>query len=84
MFERNLKRVLVHQNIMSELSDTDTFRIASELRAIGFSGVRVAILDNKSAQNTSTEFGVLVGTNRGLQVKSFKTAVEAERWLLEA
>lgn len=82
LFERGLKRVLVHENIVSELSDVETFRLASELRAIGFAGVKIAILDVHPTHQCSTEFSVLVGTNRGLQVRSFGTADEAERWLL--
>ncbi|MEQ1642062.1 MAG: hypothetical protein ABL959_01295 [Pyrinomonadaceae bacterium] len=84
LFERNLKRVLVHENILGELSDTDTFQLASELRSIGFSNVKIAILDNHAAHRRSTEFGVLVGTNRGLRAQSFDTADEAVTWLLKA
>ncbi len=84
LFERNLNRVLVHENIIGELSDGETFRLASELRAIGFSNVKIAILDNHPAHRGSTEFGVLVGSNRGLLVQSFETAAEAVTWLLKA
>lgn len=83
LFERKLKRVLVHEDIIGELSDSDAFRVATELRAIGFSNVKVAMLDNHAVHRRSTEFGVLVGSNRGLLVQSFETAAEAVKWLLK-
>lgn len=84
LFERNLQRVLVHENILGELSDSDAFKLATELREIGFSNVKIAILDDQPVHRRSTEFGVLVGSNRGLRVKSFETAPEAVNWLMEA
>lgn len=82
LFQRNLKCVLVHESIVAELSDTEIFRIASELREIGFSGVKIAILAIDPAHKSAIEFGALVGTNRGLRVRSFETVEAAEGWLL--
>lgn len=80
--ECRLRRVLIVEDIAAELSDSDAFRVASELSALGFAGVRIAIVDIDSKHRISTDFAVLVGSNRGINVRAFEDVEAAEQWLV--
>lgn len=79
---KNRDRVLVFENIKECVSETDMYRIASELPQMGFSGVRIAFVDCYQEQQPVNEFGGIVAGNRGISGRVFNNVEDAEKWLL--
>jgi hypothetical protein len=75
-------KVLIVEDIKESVSTTEMYQIASEIPDMDFSGIKIAFVDQYIEQHAVNEFGGLVATNRGLNVKLFNTAEEAEKWLL--
>ncbi len=75
-------KVLIVEDIKESVSTTEMYQIASEIPDMDFSGIKIAFVDQYIEQHAVNEFGGLVATNRGLYVKLFNTAEEAEKWLL--
>ena len=80
--ELGIKRVLVVEEIAEQSPMIDVFQLVSELADRGFRGIKVAFVDKFSSHQDLNDFGVLVGTNRGLFGKAFDNEAEAEAWLL--
>lgn len=76
------RKVLIVEDIKESVSTTEMYQIASEIPDMDFSGIKIAFVDQYIEQHAVNEFGGLVATNRGLNVKLFNTAEEAEKWLL--
>ncbi len=76
------RKVLIVEDLKESVSTTETYQIASEISSMGFAGIKIAFIDQHIEQQELNEFGELVSTNRGLNVKLFNTAEEAEKWLL--
>ncbi len=75
-------KVLIVEDIKESVSTTETYQIASEISSMGFAGIKIAFIDQHIEQQELNEFGELVSTNRGLNVKLFNKVEEAEKWLL--
>lgn len=76
------RKVLIVEDLKESVSTTETYQIASEIPHMGFFGIKVAFVDQYIEQHAVNEFGGLVSTNRGLNVKLFNSIEEAEKWLL--
>lgn len=76
-----IKKVLIEEDIKENLSMHDTYRLASEIPQLGFAGIRIAFIDLQSEQQQLNQFGETVASNRGLLVRVFNNANEAEKWL---
>lgn len=81
--EKNLKQVLVEEEISEITSMVDIFRTASELPQLGFTRIRLAFVDRFAEQKELNKFGLLVASNRGIDVQIFDTIAEADKWLSE-
>ena len=75
-------KLLIVEDIKESVSTTETYQIASEISSMGFAGIKIAFIDQHIEQQELNEFGELVSTNRGLNVKLFNKVEEAEKWLL--
>lgn len=80
--EVDLDRVLIVEDIAEESPMVDVYELASRLVDIGFRGVTVAFVDRYASHQELNDFGVLVGSNRGLIGQAFSDEAEAEKWLL--
>jgi|SRR5688572_23378074 len=80
--ELGLERVLIVEDIAEESPMVDVYELASKLPDIGFRGVTIAFVDRYASHQDLNDFGVLVGSNRGLIGKAFSNESEAEKWLL--
>ena len=80
--ELGLERVLIVEDIPEESSMVDVYELASRLPEIGFRGITIAFVDRYAGHQDLNDFGVLVGSNRGLIGKAFGSETEAEQWLL--
>jgi hypothetical protein len=80
--ELGLDRVMIVEDIAEESPMVDVYELASRLPDIGFRGVTIAFVDRYASHQDLNEFGVLVGSNRGLIGKAFSNEAEAESWLL--
>ncbi len=74
-------RILVEKDIPQNLEISELFTLGTEIAAMGFKDVKVALYDPHTLQSTN-EFGEMVTTTRGMDLKTFKTAAAAETWLL--
>ena len=80
--ELGLMKTMIVEDIVEESSLADVYDLASQLGDMGFHGVKIAFVDRYSSHQDQNDFGVLVGTNRGLNGKAFNNEAEAEEWLL--
>ena len=80
--ELGLERVMIVEDIAEESPMVDVYELASRLPDIGFRGVAIAFVDRYASHQDLNDFGVLVGSNRGLIGKAFSNETEAENWLL--
>ena len=78
----DVKKVLIEEDIIENVSMSDMYRFASEIPQLGFTGIRVAFVDVQLDQQDLNKFGETVATNRGLLSRVFTNAAEAEKWLL--
>ena len=79
--ELGLERVLIVEDIPEESPMVDVYELASRLPDIGFIGIAIAFVDRYASHQDLNEFGVLVGSNRGLIGKAFSNEDEAKKWL---
>ena len=79
--KRNFSRVLIEENISATASETDVFRIASELPQLGFANIRMAYIDRFSDQDALNEFGRQIAVKSGVDVRIFGTLGDANEWL---
>lgn len=79
--ERNVRQVVIEENISATASEEDVFRIASELSQLGFSDIRMAYIDRFAEQMELNEYGRKVAEDSGVDVKIFSSLEEADKWL---
>lgn len=79
--ERNVRQVVIEENISATASEEDVFRIASELPQLGFSDIRMAYIDRFAEQMELNEYGRKVAEDSGVDVKIFSSLEEADKWL---
>ena len=80
--ELQITKVMVVEDIEEESPLSDVYDLASGLVDMGFRGVKIAFVDRYSSHQELNDFGVLVGSNRGLDGRAFSDEAEAEKWLL--
>ena len=80
--ENNLKKVMIVEDIAEESPLADVYHLAAEIPDLGYRGVKIAFVDRYSNHKDLNDFGVLVGSNRGLIGQAFNEESEAEKWLL--
>lgn len=73
---------MIVEDIAEESPLADVYDLASRIPDLGFRGVKIAFVDRYSNHQELNDFGVLVGSNRGLIGKAFSNESEAEEWLL--
>lgn len=81
--KKDLKQVLVEEEISEITSLVDVFRTASELPQLGFSRIRLAFVDHYAKHEDINKFGLLVAAKRGMDVQIFDSVAEADKWLSE-
>lgn len=82
--EKGIPRLLVEENLGENLSAAETFSLASELPKLAKGPVKVAFVDRFTDHDDLNQFGEMVASNRGLRVRVFPDAAEAERWLADS
>ncbi len=80
--ELGIDKVLVVEDIVEQSPLVDVYNLSAQLVELGFRGVAIAFVDRYSSHQELNDFGVIVGTNRGLIGNAFATEAEAEMWLL--
>jgi cytidylate kinase len=77
------KKLLVVEDIPEEITIAEVHQLVSELSELPVKDVRVAFVDRYVQHKSLNDFGILVGENRGLTLRSFDSAEQAEPWLME-
>lgn len=80
--EQNIDKVLIVEDIIEQSPVADIYNLSVHLVDMGFRGVKIAFVDRHSGHEELNEFGVLVGSNRGLIAQAFNDETAAEKWLL--
>lgn len=78
-----LKRVLVIEDIPEMISIAEVHQLVTSLADLPVKDIRIAFVDLYAEHSSLNDFGILVGENRGLTVRSFDNEESAETWLLE-
>jgi hypothetical protein len=76
------KRLLVVEDIPEAISIAEVHQLVSEFAELPVIDIRLAFIDMHPTQRNLNEFGILVGSNRGMTIEAFEEESEAERWLL--
>lgn len=80
--ETGFKKVLVIEDIPEAISIAEVHQLVSDFADLPVKDIRLAFIDKYPQHKTLNDFGILVGANRGLTVRSFDDETEAEAWLL--
>lgn len=80
--DSGIKKVLVIEDIPEAISIAEVHQLVSDFADLPIKDIRVAFIDRFTQHKSLNDFGVLVGANRGLTVKSFDEEPEALAWLL--
>ena len=80
--KQNIDRVLIVEDIVEQSAVADVYNLSVHLVEMGFRGIKIAFVDRHSSHEELNEFGVLVGSNRGLIAQAFNDEAAAEKWLL--
>lgn len=75
------KRVLIERDVPAVPSTTDMFYIGQEFARM-MRGVQIAVLNPYVSNDDALNFGIIVGTNRGVLCEMHRTFDSAARWLL--
>ncbi len=82
LVEVEQKKALVVEDIAEQSAMVDVYRLVTRLAELGKIGITVAFVDRYSSHQELNDFGILIGTNRGITCKAFHDESEAETWLL--
>ena len=77
------KRVLVIEDVGETISIAEVHQLVTSLAELPVKDIRVAFVDLHAEHASLNDFGILVGENRGIDIKGFDTEEAAESWLLE-
>jgi hypothetical protein len=75
------KKLLVVEDIPEAISIAEVHQLVSEFAELPVIDIRLAFVDKHPQQRSLNEFGILVGSNRGMTVQAFDSESEAEQWL---
>ena len=73
--------ILVENNYIENLSQTDLFRVITGLPEIGIFGSRLAIANSTPTNNDDNDFANTVAQNRAIPIRVFSSVGAAEQWL---
>lgn len=76
-------RLLVIEDIPEQITVSEVHMLITELSELPVRDIRLAFVDRYSQHKSLNEFGVLVGENRGLNIRSFDSETEGAEWLVE-
>lgn len=76
------KKLLVVEDIPEAISIAEVHQLVSEFAELPVNDIRIAFIDKHTEHRSLNEFGVLVGSNRGMTIQSFENEDEAVQWLL--
>jgi len=79
---RDFQRVLIEEDIASQITAIEMFTVVSALPSMGFARIKLAFVDRHLSQQDLNAFGETVAVNRGMNAKIFASVEEAEEWLL--
>lgn len=77
-----VKKVLVVEDISEAITISEVHQLATELSELPVKDIFVAFVDRFAQHKSTNEFGMLVGGNRGLEIRGFESTDDAEKWLL--
>ena len=80
--DRGFKRLLIEEDLGTNLEFVDMYNFASQVPELGFRGIKVAVADRHIEHLQDNLFGETVAQNRGSVVRVFSDVVQAEKWLL--
>ena len=80
--DRGFKRLLIEEDLGTNLEFVDMYNFASQVPELGFRGIKVAVADLHMEQMPDNLFGETVAQNRGSLVRVFNDVSAAEKWLL--
>ncbi len=76
---RGHKKLLVEEDLGTQLSEYEMFELASRIVSLGFGGIKVAFVDAETDHHADNLFGETVARNRGFNIRVFidqKSAIE--------
>ena len=73
--------ILVENNYIENLSQTDLFRVITGLPEIGIFGSRLAIANSTPTNNDDNDFANTVAQKRAIPIRVFSSVGAAEQWL---
>ncbi|MBT8043124.1 MAG: hypothetical protein KJN98_08130 [Pontiella sp.] len=74
-------RLLVHENLIGELTEAEMYDLVVDLQDSGLIDVRIAFFDENPADESLNNLGQLVANHRGGDVCIFKSLSTARRWI---
>ncbi len=77
------RRVLVEENIATNVSFPDAFKVGAEIPQLGFGNARIAFVDLQHGHEQINDFGELVAVNRGFNLMNFADSETAIAWLFD-
>ena len=80
--ELGLNKVLIEEEVGTNLSTTEMYDFATRMPQIGFLDLKLAVVDRKADDMAENEFGELVARNRGVNARLFRGLEDAKSWLL--
>jgi hypothetical protein len=80
---RHATKLLIEEDFDTVLSVTELFVLVEKVLDL-FAGIKVAHVDRRASDLPSNEFAATVARNRGAHCQVFRTAQEAEAWLLHS
>lgn len=78
--ELGYNKVLVHENLTGEVSEGEMFEIIMDIIPAGV-GIEVAFFDEQNCDHSINELGQLIASNRGADIRIFKSLTDAESWM---
>lgn len=78
---RRHDQVLVVRNVRVSARRSDAFLIATALRNLGFSSMRIAHVDQSPDALAAAAFGESIALQRGIDMQSFPNVERATSWL---
>lgn len=76
----DFRRLLVHENLIGHVNEGEVFDIICDLVPSGL-GIKVAFYDENRADADINELGLLIASNRGIDVRMFSSLEDAEKWI---
>lgn len=75
------RKLLVHENLLGEVSESEIFDVIADLKDSGLFGVQIAFYDENHADAQINNLGQLVANNRGAEFRIFQSMEAAQHWI---